>query len=185
MDEQATLRRAGPATIQHYEFANSAEAEATYFVLAWFAITESAALGIFPLLSALNQAQATDPTYFPIFFQEGFQHFRDEQRHANLWCRALLDFTVTYPEVVKQMRLPQGYLKIMLKSIGQSHSVLNFGIDCLAFELVMQALYDVIAPRLHYPPFGPIFQTIARDETAHTAFDRHYVGNLTTQLTPS
>ncbi len=184
LDEQATLRRAGPVTTEPYEFANSAEAEATYFVLAWFAVTESAALGIFPLLSALNQAHETDPTYFPTFFQEGFQHFRDEQRHANLWCRALLDFTVTYPDVIKQTRLPQGYLKIMLKSIGQPHSVLNFGIDCLAFELIMQALYDVIAPRLHYPPLVPIFETIVRDEIDHTAFDHHYVGNHTTKLSP-
>ena len=182
MNEQAILQSAGPAITECYEFANSAEADATYFVLAWFAITESAALGIFPLLSALNQAHETDPAYFPQFFQEGFQHFRDEQRHANMWCRALLDFTVIYPDVVKRTRLPQGCLELMLSRISQPHNVLNFGVDCLAFELVMQALYDVITPRLHYPPLVPIFQKIVRDEIDHTAFDRHYVGNLTIKL---
>lgn len=178
MTEQVTATNS-VITAGRYEFANRAEARATYFVIAWFAITESAAVGIFPLLSALNEAHTHDPAYFGQFFEHGFQHFKDEQRHANLWCRALLDFTQTYPEVVKEMKLPQRYLKIMLGSIGKQHSVLQFGTDCLAFELVMQALYDVVAPRLPYPPLQPIFQVITRDEVNHAAFDHGYIENLT------
>lgn len=169
-------------TPERYMFANAAEAEATYFVLAWFAISESAALGIFPLLDALNRAHDNDPAYFALFFEDGFRHFKDEQRHANLWCRALLDFSQNYPEAVSRMRLPQMMLKVMLRSIGKPHSVLNFGIDCLAFELVMRALYDVVAPRLSYPPLAPIFRVIIADEINHTRFDYTYVKNLTAGL---
>ena len=60
-----------------------------------------------------------------------------EQHHANLWCRALLDFVDTYPEVVERVRLPGWYLRIMLRSIGKPHDVLGFTVDCLAFEVVM------------------------------------------------
>lgn len=178
MAEQVTTSQPA-APSGRYEFVSPAEADATYFVLAWFAITELAALGIFPLLSALNHAYEREPAYFGQFFENGFRHFKDEQRHANLWCRALLDFSKTYPEVISRKRLPQRYLKIMLNSVAKPHSVLNFGIDCLAFEVVMQALYDVAAPRLSYPPLRPIFDTISRDEVAHTDFDNNYVAVLT------
>lgn len=169
---------------QPYEFASPAEADATYLVIAWFAITESASIGIFPLLSALEISRKQDPGYFARFFEQGFQHFTDEQQHANMWCRALLDFTEKYPEVVRRVELPRQYLKIMLKSIGKPHSVLGFAVDCLAFEVVMQALYEVMQPRMAYPPVAHILKIISRDEVAHTDFGRDYlrevVGPLST-----
>lgn len=170
---------AKPALETGYEFATQAEADATYLVIAWFAITESASLGIFPLLSALETARQHDPAYFGRFFEQSFQHFTDEQHHANLWCRALLDFTDRYPEVVRRVALPRQYMQIMLKSIGKPHSVLSFSVDCLAFEVVMQALYEVMQPRLTYPPVAKIMQIIMQDEVAHTSFGRT---NLKTSL---
>jgi hypothetical protein len=161
-----------------YIFSTPAEADLTYLVIAWFAITESASLGIFPLLSALETARRKEPSYFARFFKNAFQHFNDEQQHANLWCQALLDFTGQYPEVVRRVKLPRQFLKIMLKSIGKPHSVLNFAVDCLAFEVVMQALYDVMEPRLAYPPVRAILQVIIRDEIAHTGFGRGYLAEL-------
>ncbi len=161
-----------------YQFASSAEADATYLVMAWFAITESASLGIFPLLAALETSRREDPTYFARFFEHGFQHFTDEQSHANMWCRALLDFTEKYPEVVQRVKLPQQFMKIMLKSIGKPHSVLGFTVDCLAFEVVMQALYGVMQPRLNYPPVKNIIQIISRDESTHTDFGRYHLHEL-------
>lgn len=166
------------AEAENYSFSSEAEADATFLVIAWFAVSESAALGIFPLLSALQVSQAGDTGYFSRFFEEGFQHFRDEQRHANLWCRALKDFTERYPRVVKRAKLPFWLLKIMLKSVGKPHSVLNFGIDCLAFETALRAFYEVAQPRLPYPPLQTIFQVIIRDEEAHTDFGINYIFGL-------
>ncbi len=161
-----------------YQFASPAEADATYLVIAWFAITESASLGIFPLLAALETSRRADPTYFARFFKHGFTHFTDEQHHANLWCRALLDFTELYPEVVRRVELPSQYMRIMLKSIGKPHNVLEFSVDCLAFEVVMQTLYDALQPRLSYPPVVSILQVITQDEKIHTAFGRDYLSDL-------
>lgn len=171
-----------PAGDEIYHFASPYEEDATYLVIAWFAISESASLGIFPLLSALHISKENDPAYFARFFENGFQHFRDEQRHANMWCKALLEFTENHPEVVKRVELPESFLKIMLKSMGKPHSVLEFGVDCLAFEVVMQALYEVLEPRLHYPPLARILQVIIKDEVAHTEFDRGYLPELLTPL---
>ncbi len=165
-----------------YQFASQIEAEVSYQVLAWFAVTESAAIGIFPLLSALEIARKENPEFFGEFFGPGFRHFRDEQQHANLWCRALLDFVENYPEVVKRVKVPDWRIKIMLGSIGKQHSVVDFGIDCLAFELIMQAFYDVAHPRLNYPAFAPIFQRVTRDEAEHTAYDQGYFANLMKNL---
>lgn len=161
-----------------YNFSNQAELEATYFVIAWFAVTESASLGIFPIMAALETTAEKDATYFNRFFEHGFQHFTDEQAHANMWCRALQDFVEKYPEVVKQVSLPRWYMNIMLKSIGKPHDVAGFVIDCLAFEVVMQALYEVMSPRLNYPPVRQIVETILRDESAHTDFGRHHITTL-------
>jgi hypothetical protein len=161
-----------------YVFSNEAEAAATYLVIAWFAISESAALGIFPILSALETSHKTDPAYLGRFFEHGFQHFRDEQRHSNLWCRALRDFCCYYPEVIRKVELPGWLLQVMLKSVGKPHSVQDFAVDCWAFETVLRAFYDVALPRLKYPPLQPIFQTIMRDEQAHTAFGQDYLFTL-------
>ena len=166
-----------------YEFVSPAEADATYLVIAWFAITESASLGIFPLLAALETARKHDPASFGHFFETGFQHFTDEQHHANLWCRALLDFVEQYPQVVQRVQLPTQYLQIMLRSIGKPHDVLSFSVDCLAFEIVMQALYDVLQPRLDYPPLAPIWQVISSDERTHTDYGRQSLGRMTGPLT--
>ncbi len=164
---------------QPYQFSSQAEADATYLVIAWFAITEAASLGIFPLLPALETTRReADPTFFARFFEHGFQHFTDEQNHANLWCRTLMDFTQRYPEVVQRVSLPQRYLKIMLKSIGKPHDVQGFAIDCLAFEVVMQALYEMLAARLVYPPVLHVLEVISRDERDHTLFGRHYLSDL-------
>jgi hypothetical protein len=162
---------------EEYNFSSSAEQDATYFVTAWFAVTESASLGIFPLLPAL-ETSATDPAYFSRFFERGFIHFKDEQRHANLWCKALHDFTKRYPDSVRRVKLPRTYMRIMLRSIGKPHDVAGFVTDCLAFEVVMQALYDVLTPRLDYPPVRRILEIISRDEEAHTDFGRHHFANL-------
>ncbi len=167
-----------------YQFATEAEADVTFLIIAWFAITESAALGIFPLLSALEIAKKDRPEYFGEFFEPGFQHFRDEQQHANMWCRALLDFVRQYPEVVKRVELPRWLLGVTLKNVGKPHSVIDFGVDCLAFELAMRALYDVTAPRLQYPPLAPIFRRIIADEAVHTDFDEAYVKGQIDQLRP-
>jgi hypothetical protein len=167
-----------------YRFVTEAEADVTFLIIAWFAITESAALGIFPLLSALEIAKKERTEYFGEFFEPGFQHFRDEQQHANMWCRALLDFVKEYPEVVKRVELPHWLLGVTLKNIGKPHSVLDFGVDCLAFELAMRALYDVTAPRLEYPPLAPIFRRIIADEKLHTDFDEGYVKGQINQLAP-
>ncbi len=166
----------------YYRFETAAEADVTYLVIAWFAITESASLGIFPLLSALETTRRDDPGAFNRFFETGFQHFTDEQHHANLWCRALLDFVERYPEVVKRVELPGAYLRIMLKSIGKPHDMLGFSVDCMAFEVVMQALYEVLQSRLVYPPLAHIWQVISRDEVVHTEFGRYSVRWLSQPL---
>lgn len=164
--------------LKPYQFASETEADVSYQLISWFAVTESAAIGIFPLLSALEIARKERPEFFGEFFGSGFRHFRDEQQHANLWCHALLQFVEHYPEVVKRVKITDWRIKIMLGSIGKQHSVVDFGIDCLAFELIMQAFYDVAQPRLHYPAFAPIFQRITRDEVEHTAYDQGYFANL-------
>ncbi len=158
-----------------YIFSNPVEADVTYLIIAWFAVTESAALGIFPILPALQLGRSEGVPALHQFFKEGMQHFRDEQRHANMWCRALQDFAERYPEVVSRVAMPEWLLKIMLKSIGKPHNLRNFAIDCLAFETVMRAFYDVAYPRLHYPPILPIFRTIMKDEQDHTNFGHNYI----------
>lgn len=168
--------------LEGYQFASEAEADATYLVLAWFAVSESAALGIFPLLPALQMSQKHDPSFLKQFFEPGFKHFRDEQRHANLWCRALLDFSGRYPEVIRRVKLPSWLLKVMLRSVGKPHSIRNFAVDCLAFETVLRAFYEVAQPRLSYPPLQPIFATIIRDEEEHTAFGHDYIFKLAGSL---
>jgi len=175
-EEDSSLQlRADP---EIYSFASKAEADATYLVIAWFAITESAALGIFPIHAALGMGHSQGAAYITRFFEQSFRHFRDEQRHANLWCQALLEFAGRYPEVIKRVKLPDWLLGVMLKSVGKPHNVRQFAVDCLAFETVMRAFYDVAHCRLNYPPLQPIFQVIMRDEQKHTDFGQSYIFEL-------
>ncbi len=170
------------ASLENYNFTSEAEAEATYLIIAWFAVTESAALGIFPILPALHQSRTQEVTFLARFFEHGLEHFHDEQRHANLWCKALLDFSQRYPQIVQRVKLPDWQLKIMLGSIGKPHSLKNFAIDCLAFETALRAFYEVARPRLNYPPLLPILRIITKDEEQHTNFGRGYVFELTGPL---
>ena len=170
------------ATRPPYVFASPAEADITYLIIAWFAVTESAALGIFPIHATIQTARTRGAGYIASFFEHGLEHFRDEQAHSNMWCRALLDFSRHYPDVVERVQLPGWQTRIMLSQIGKPHSVLDFSIDCLAFEVVMRALYDVTAPRLDYPPIKPIFARITADEANHTEFDRAYITGLLGEL---
>lgn len=161
-----------------YRFESAAEAEATFLVIAYFAITESASLGIFPLLSVLKTARQEGSTSLLRFFEHGIRHFSDEQHHANLWCAILQDFVQQYPEVVERVKLPEALMKVMLKSIGKPHTITTFTLDCLAFEIVMQAFYDVALPRLSYPPLAPMFRLIIADEVAHTDNGEDYLHEL-------
>lgn len=159
-----------------FTFATEAEADATCLLITWFAVVESAALGVLPVLPALDLALARgDLGYLEAFFAHGLRHLKDEQAHANLWCKALLDFTRAYPEVVARARLPGWLMKSMLRRVAVPHDVLEFAVDCLAFEVVMSAFYEIAAPRLSYPPLEPVFRRLAVDEEAHTAYDRAYL----------
>ncbi|WP_437605175.1 hypothetical protein WMF20_28865 [Sorangium sp. So ce834] len=159
-----------------FGFESDAEADATCLLITWFAVVESAALGVLPVLPALDLARERgDLRYLDSFFAHGLKHLRDEQAHANLWCEALLDFTRAYPDVVERARLPGWLMKSMLRRVAVPHDVLEFAVDCLAFEVVMSAFYEIAAPRLSYPPLGPVFRRLAIDERAHTAYDRAYL----------
>jgi hypothetical protein len=158
-----------------YRFGSKEEADATYLVIAYFTVTEAASLGIFPLLSVLNTSRKQGTATMLRFFEHGIQHFTDEQHHANLWCGILQDFARHYPDVVERVSLPEALLKVMLKSIGKPHTVTTFTLDCLAFETVMKAFYDVAYHRLSYPPLAPMFRLIMADEVAHTANGEQYL----------
>lgn len=159
-----------------FAFESEAEADATCLLITWFAIVESAALGVLPVLPALDLARERDDLgYLESFFAHGIRHLKDEQMHANLWCKALLDFSRAYPDVVKRARLPGWLMKMMLRKVAVPHGVLEFAVDCLAFEVVMSAFYKVAAPRLSYPPLEPVFRRLASDEEAHTAYDLAYL----------
>jgi hypothetical protein len=158
-----------------YKFESNAEADATFLVIAYFAVTESASLGIFPLLSVLEISRKQGTPAMLRFFEHGIQHFTDEQHHATLWCGILQDFARQYPEVVERVNLPNALMKVMLKSIGKPHTVTTFTLDCLAFETVMKAFYDVAYPRLSYPPLAPMFRLIMADEVAHTGNGETYL----------
>jgi hypothetical protein len=105
-----------------YAFATEAEADATCLVITWFAIVESTACGLLPVLPALEIARARDDLgYLDRFLQHGLRHFRDEQTHADLWCEALADFSRRFPEVVKRARLPRWLMDMMLRRVGVPH----------------------------------------------------------------
>lgn len=99
-----------------FQFETEAEADATCLLITWFAIVESAALGVLPVLPALDIARERDDLgYLEAFFSHGLRHLKDEQMHANIWCKALLDFSRAYPDVIKRARLPGWLMKSMLR----------------------------------------------------------------------